>query len=55
MLLDDCVECVGVKFVDVDLFGFLVCVIVGKKVDEGIVEVKVCVIGEFEEVKVEEF
>lgn len=42
MFYDDCVECVGVKFVDLDLIGFLICIIVGKCVDEGIVEVKIC-------------
>lgn len=50
MLIDDCVECVGVKFVDVDLIGLLICIIVGKKVVEGVVEVKIRKIGEMIEV-----
>ena len=54
VLLDDRAERAGVKFADADLFGLPVRVTVGKKADEGIVEVKVRATGESEEVKVEE-
>lgn len=40
VLYDDWKECVGVKFNDLDLIGLLVWVVVGKRVEEGIVEVK---------------
>lgn len=54
VLVDDCNECVGVKFVDVDLIGCLICIIVGKKVVDGVVEVKIKCIGEMLEVCKEE-
>ena len=54
VLLDDRTERVGVKFADADLFGLPVRVTVGKKADEGIVEVKVRATNESAEVKVEE-
>ncbi|GAB6613845.1 MULTISPECIES: proline--tRNA ligase [Bacillus] len=54
VLLDDRAERAGVKFADADLFGLPVRVTVGKKADEGIVEVKVRATAESEEVKVEE-
>lgn len=54
VLLDDRPERAGVKFADSDLFGIPVRVTVGKKADEGIVEVKVRATNESTEVKVEE-
>ncbi|WP_369903016.1 proline--tRNA ligase [Bacillus manliponensis] len=54
VLLDDRPERAGVKFADSDLFGIPVRVTVGKKVDEGIVEVKVRATNESAEVKIEE-
>jgi len=54
VLLDDRAERAGVKFADADLFGLPVRVTVGKKADEGIVEVKVRATNESAEVKVEE-
>ncbi|WP_020059154.1 proline--tRNA ligase [Bacillus sp. 123MFChir2] len=54
VLLDDRTERAGVKFADADLFGLPVRVTVGKKADEGIVEVKVRATNESAEVKVEE-
>jgi prolyl-tRNA synthetase len=54
VLLDDRGERVGVKFADSDLIGLPVRVTVGKKADEGIVEVKVRKSGESFEVAVEE-
>lgn len=54
VLVDDRNECVGVKFVDFDLIGCLIRIIVGKKVVEGIVEVKIKKIGEMVEVCKEE-
>lgn len=54
VFVDDCKEWVGVKFVDVDLIGVLIWVMVGKKVGEGIVEIKICKIGEILEVYKEE-
>lgn len=53
VLIDDCNECVGFKFLDSDLIGFLIWVIVGKKVFEGIVEVKIKVSGDMIEVYVD--
>lgn len=54
VLLDDRPERAGVKFADSDLFGIPVRVTVGKKADEGIVEVKVRATNESAEVKIEE-
>lgn len=54
VLLDDRGERVGVKFADSDLIGLPVRVTVGKKADEGIVEVKLRKSGESYEVAVEE-
>ncbi|YAR63317.1 proline--tRNA ligase [Bacillus cytotoxicus] len=54
VLLDDRTERAGVKFADADLFGLPVRVTVGKKADEGIVEVKVRATNESAEVKVED-
>lgn len=31
VFFDDCDECLGVKFKDVDFVGFLVCVVIGVK------------------------
>lgn len=53
VLIDDCNECVGVKFSDSDLIGLLICIIVGKKAVDGIVEVKIKVIGDIIEVYVD--
>ncbi|MFD3445500.1 proline--tRNA ligase [Microbacteriaceae bacterium 4G12] len=53
-LLDDRQERPGVKFTDADLFGIPVRVTVGKKAEEGIVEVKIRETMESAEVKVEE-
>lgn len=52
-LLDDRPERAGVKFADSDLFGIPVRITVGKKAEEGIVEVKVRATGESEEVHIE--
>lgn len=52
-LLDDRPERAGVKFADSDLFGIPVRVTVGKKAEEGIVEVKVRATGASEEVHIE--
>lgn len=49
-MLDDRDEKFGFKFKDVDLIGFLFKVVVGKRVDEGIVELKIRRIGEIFEV-----
>jgi prolyl-tRNA synthetase len=54
VLLDDRQERVGVKFADSDLIGLPVRVTVGKKADEGIVEIKVRKTGESFEVSVSE-
>ncbi|MGM0873702.1 MAG: proline--tRNA ligase [Bacillota bacterium] len=54
VLLDDRGERIGVKFADSDLIGLPIRVTVGKKADEGIVEVKVRKSGESYEVAVEE-
>jgi prolyl-tRNA synthetase len=54
VLLDDRGERVGVKFADSDLIGLPVRITVGKKADEGIVEVKVRKSGESFEVSVDE-
>lgn len=54
VLLDDRQERPGVKFNDADLFGFPVRVTVGKKANEGIVEVKIRKTGETFEVHKDE-
>jgi prolyl-tRNA synthetase len=54
VLLDDRSERVGVKFADSDLIGLPVRVTVGKKADEGIVEIKVRKTGDSFEVSVSE-
>lgn len=54
VLLDDRKERPGVKFADSDLIGIPLRVTVGKKADEGIVEVKIRSTGETLEVKQEE-
>jgi prolyl-tRNA synthetase len=54
VLLDDRPERVGVKFADSDLIGLPVRVTVGKKAEDGIVEVKVRKTGESFEVSVTE-
>ncbi|MCP8969030.1 proline--tRNA ligase [Ectobacillus ponti] len=54
VLLDDRQERPGVKFADSDLFGIPVRVTVGKKAEEGIVEVKVRETGEIAEIPVSE-
>lgn len=53
VLLDDRQERAGVKFADSDLIGLPVRVTVGKRVSEGIVEVKVRKTGESLEVSVD--
>ncbi|MFB6466676.1 proline--tRNA ligase [Cytobacillus sp. Hz8] len=50
VLLDDRVERPGVKFADSDLIGLPIRITVGKKAQEGIVEVKVRKTGEMQEV-----
>jgi prolyl-tRNA synthetase len=54
VLIDDRAERVGVKFADSDLIGLPVRVTVGKRADEGIVEVKIRKTGESFEVPVDE-
>lgn len=54
VLLDDRKERAGVKFADSDLIGLPVRITVGKKADEGIVEIKLRKTGETLEVKVDE-
>lgn len=49
-MLDDRDEKPGFKFKDADLIGFPFKVVVGKRVDEGIVEVKIRRTGETLEV-----
>lgn len=53
VLYDDRIERPGVKFNDADLIGLPVQIIVGRKADEGIVEIKVRKTGEREEVLIE--
>ena len=50
VLYDDRIERPGVKFNDSDLIGLPIQIIVGRKADEGIVEIKVRRTGEREEV-----
>ena len=54
MLVDDRKERAGVKFADSDLIGLPIRITVGKKADEGIVEIKLRQNGEKIEVKLEE-
>ena len=53
VLYDDRIERPGVKFNDTDLIGLPIQIIVGRKADEGIVEIKVRKTGEREEVLIE--
>ena len=54
VLVDDRKERAGVKFNDADLIGAPIRVTVGKKAEEGIVEVKMVATGETIEVRLEE-
>ena len=54
VLYDDRIERPGVKFNDADLIGLPLQIIVGKKVSDGIIEIKIRRTGEKKEVKVEE-
>ncbi|MDG5788153.1 proline--tRNA ligase [Evansella sp. AB-P1] len=54
VLMDDRAERPGVKFKDADLFGFPIRITVGKKANEGVVELKVRKTGETLEVKKDE-
>ena len=54
LLFDDRAERVGVKFADSDLIGLPIRITVGKKANEGIVEVKVRKTGEMREIHYEE-
>ncbi|MCU9612070.1 proline--tRNA ligase [Caldibacillus lycopersici] len=54
ILLDDRQERAGVKFADSDLIGIPVRVVVGKRVSEGIVEVKIRKTGETIELPIEQ-
>ncbi len=54
VLLDDRKERAGVKFADSDLMGLPVRITVGKKADDGIVEIRLRKSGETVEVKVDE-
>ncbi|USS85430.1 proline--tRNA ligase [Fructilactobacillus myrtifloralis] len=54
VLVDDRKERAGVKFADADLIGIPVRVTIGKKADEGIVEVKIRKTGETVETKVDD-
>lgn len=54
VLVDDRKERAGVKFADSDLIGLPIRITVGKKADEGIVEIKLRQNGEKIEVKLEE-
>ena len=53
VLYDDRIERPGVKFNDADLIGLPIQIIVGRKADEGIVEIKVRKTGEREEISVD--
>lgn len=53
VLYDDRIERPGVKFNDADLIGLPIQIIVGRKADERIVEIKVRRTGEREEVLIE--
>ena len=54
VLYDDRKERAGVKFNDADLIGLPIRIVVGKNASEGIVEVKVRLTGESEEVHINE-
>lgn len=54
VLYDDRAERAGVKFADSDLIGLPIRITVGKRADEGIVEVKIRKTGESAEVSVDE-
>ena len=54
LLFDDRAERAGVKFADSDLIGLPIRITVGKKANEGIVEVKVRKTGEMREIHYEE-
>ncbi len=54
VLVDDRKERPGVKFADADLIGLPARITVGKKADEGIVEIKLRRTGETLEVKTDE-
>ncbi len=54
VLVDDRKERAGVKFADSDLIGIPIRVTVGKKAQDGIVEIKIRKTGETVEVKQEE-
>ena len=53
-MVDDRKERAGVKFADSDLIGIPIRVTVGKKAQDGIVEIKIRKTGETVEVKQEE-
>ena len=53
VLYDDRIERPGVKFNDADLMGLPIQIIVGRKADKGIIEIKVRKTGEREEVLIE--
>lgn len=54
VLLDERNERAGVKFTDSDLIGIPVRIVVGKKINEGIVEIKVRKTGETKEVPLDQ-
>ncbi|TNK90812.1 proline--tRNA ligase [Fructilactobacillus sanfranciscensis] len=54
VLMDDRKERAGVKFADSDLIGIPIRITIGKKADEGIVEVKIRKTGETVETKVDD-
>lgn len=54
VLYDDRAERAGVKFADSDLIGLPIRITVGKRADEGIVEVKIRQTGESTEISVDE-
>ncbi len=54
VLIDDRKERAGVKFADSDLIGIPIRITVGKKADEGIVEVKIRKTGETVETRVDD-
>ncbi|MGM0859971.1 proline--tRNA ligase [Bacillus atrophaeus] len=54
VLFDDRPERAGVKFADSDLIGLPIRITVGKRADEGIVEVKIRKTGESSEVSIDE-
>ena len=54
VILDDRDLRPGVKFNDMDLIGIPIRITVGKKINDGIVEVKIRKTGEIKEIKIEE-